>query len=97
MTHDERLVEAMAQRMWRRHGWREDSWDDFADQDYWRSQASEELNAINASGIAWVAPWEATDGMQRAGSQAESDWGPWVDKWYAAMRDAHLAEQGEKE
>jgi len=64
--------------------------------DHWRSRAEAVLKAVCPGlldGTAWLAPWEATDGMMRAGTLLVPTWDDRVSAAkYAAMRDAHLSQ-----
>lgn len=78
--HDERLVEAVADALAAPGGTLRTFEED----------ARRVLAAIDASGIAWVAPWKMTNSMHGAynatyHSSAGATW--------AAMRDACLAER----
>lgn len=99
MKHDERLVEAMAEAAANRYR-PAGLWKDWPreEKDYWRGLASAALDAINDSGIAWLAPLEATGAMKRSVQTYLTNYGcppeaPEVS--WSEMRNAHLAEQGD--
>jgi hypothetical protein len=79
MTHDPRLVNAMCERAHPNFNYISPG-----AQDALRDMMRAALAAIDASGIAWVAPWEATEAM----STRTTDEFGWEE-----MRDAYLAER----
>ena len=77
MQHDPKLVEAVEKIL---HWY--NTTEDHSD------VAIEILNAINASGIHWVEPWEATCDMDDAGRSHGEHIGGWA--FWQRMRNAYL-------
>lgn len=55
------------------------------------------LGLLGPSRTAWIAPWEASEGMEEGGDRVcngACHLGSMMDAIFAAMRDAHLKETG---
>ena len=89
-AYEKALVERVARALCAFYG--EVSEVDFNGRQTWKAAALEAeyildyLGLIGPSRTAWIAPWEASEGMVKAGAAALGS--------LAAMRDAHLKEGG---
>lgn len=86
--YDPKLVEAAAQKLWsQKHNVDPAGWfiiDELAREEF-RRDVRTVLAATDASGIAWLAPWEPTEAMFLASHEPDADV-----EWQR-MRDACLA------
>lgn len=98
MSYDPKLVEAVAKALrpdaWKPTNYRFPVVDRLTiAQSQSLIDAETVLAVIDASGVAWVAPWEATQAMDDAGWRYVQSKPGWKTSEYAAMRDACLAER----